>query len=315
MASNMVIFSGNSNLSLAQSIAEHLNAQLGKAKVGRFSDGEMDIEILENVRGQDVFIVQSTSTPAADNLMELLVMADALRRASAGRITAVMPYFGFARQDRRVRSSRTPITAKVVADMLSKVGIDRVLTMDLHSDQIQGFFYIPVDNVYSTPIILSDIRAKKFNKIMIVSPDIGGIVRARAFIKHLPGAELAIIDKRRPRPNEAQVMHVIGEVSGYDCVIIDDILDTAGTLRAASDFLKSHGATSVTAYVTHPVLSGNAIANINDSQIDEIIVTNTIALKQEALNCPKIRQLDISKMMAEVMRRISDFKSISSLYI
>jgi ribose-phosphate pyrophosphokinase len=275
----------------------------------------MDIEILENVRGQDVFIIQSTSTPAADNLMELLVMADALRRASAGRITAVMPYFGFARQDRRVRSSRTPITAKVVADMLSKVGINRVVTMDLHSDQIQGFFYIPVDNVYSTPIILSDIRAKKFNNIMIVSPDIGGIVRARAFIKHLPGAELSIIDTRRPRPNEAQVMHVIGEVSGYDCVIIDDILDTAGTLRAASDFLKSHGATSVTAYVTHPVLSGNAIANINESQIDEIIVTNTIALKQDALDCPKIRQLDISKMMAEVMRRVSDFKSLSSLYI
>lgn len=311
----MIIFSGNSNISLAQSIAEQLNAPLGKARVGRFSDGEMDIEILENVRGQDVFIIQSTSTPAADNLMELLVMADALRRASAGRITAVMPYFGFARQDRRVRSSRTPITAKVVADMLSKVGINRVVTMDLHSDQIQGFFYIPVDNVYSTPIILSDIRAKKFNNIMIVSPDIGGIVRARAFIKHLPGAELSIIDKRRPRPNEAQVMHVIGEVSGYDCVIIDDILDTAGTLRAASDFLKSHGATSVTAYVTHPVLSGNAIANINESQIDEIIVTNTIALKQDALDCPKIRQLDISKMMAEVMRRVSDFKSLSSLYI
>lgn len=311
----MLLFAGNSNLPLANQIAEHLKIKLGKATIGRFSDGEMNIEILENVRGHDVFVLQSTSSPASENLMELLTMCDALRRASAARITAVMPYFGFARQDRRVRSARVPITAKVVADMLATVGFDRVLTVDLHADQIQGFFYMPVDNVYSTPVMLDDIRKKNFKKIMLVSPDVGGVVRARAFAKHLPGSDLSIIDKRRPQPNVAQIMHIIGDVKGCDCIIVDDIVDTAGTLCLAAQALKKNGANTITAYATHAVLSGSAIKNINQSVLDELIVGDTIQLSEAAKNCSKIRQISLSSMLAQSIRRVSESESISSMFI
>ncbi|MBN1684574.1 MAG: ribose-phosphate pyrophosphokinase [Gammaproteobacteria bacterium] len=312
----MNIFSGNANPELAEEISRQLHIPLSKAEVGRFSDGEIRVEILENVRGHDVFIIQSTCAPTSDNLLELLIMADALHRASAKRITAVMPYFGFARQDRRIRSRRVPITAKMVANMIDAVGVDRVLTVDLHADQIQGFFDIPVDNVYSTPIMLDDIRNQAFDHIMVVSPDVGGVVRARAATKHLPNSELAIIDKRRPSPNEAMVMHVIGEVEGCDCIIVDDIVDTAGTLQKAVDALKERGARKVVAYITHPVLSGNAIENIENSKLDELIVTDSIPLNKLAKECKKIRPLSLSKMLAQAIRRINEADySISSMFI
>src|SRR5579864_4054048 len=270
-----MIFSGNANQELAKRIVEHLNLPPGKARVGRFSDGETLVEIQENVRGRDIFIIQSTCAPSNDNLMELIIMADALRRASAAKITAVVPYFGYARQDRRVRSARVPITAKIIADMMASVGISRLVTVDLHADQIQGFFYMPVDNLYSTPIMLEDIYKQPYNNIMVVSPDVGGVIRARAIAKRLPGADLAIIDKRRPKQNEAQVMHIIGDVKDRDCIIVDDIVDTAGTLCRAVEALKEHGAAKVVAYITHPVFSGKAIQNIDHSMLDEIIVTDT----------------------------------------
>src|ERR1700733_13196327 len=294
-----MIFSGNASKDLTASVAEHLNLALGKAYVGRFSDGETTVEIQENVRGRDVFIIQSTCAPANDNLMELILLADALRRASAVKITAVVPYFGYARQDRRVRSARVPITAKIVADMMASVGISRLVTVDLHADQIQGFFYMPVDNLYSTPIMLEDIYGKNYKNIMVVSPDVGGVIRARAIAKRLSGADLAIIDKRRPQPNEAQVMHIIGDVKDRDCIIVDDIVDTAGTLCKAVEALKEHGAAKVVAYVTHPVLSGKAIKNIESSSLDELIVTDTIPLGEEAKHCKKIRSMTLSHMIAE----------------
>ena len=310
-----MLFSGNANKDLTQRIANHLNLPIGKAHVGRFSDGETTVEIEENVRGRDVFIVQSTCAPSNDNLMELILLADALRRASAAKITAVVPYFGYARQDRRVRSARVPITAKIVADMMAAVGISRLVTVDLHADQIQGFFYMPVDNLYSTPIMLDDIHAQKYKDIMIVSPDVGGVIRARAIAKRIPGADLAIIDKRRPRPNEAQVMHIIGDVKDRDCIIIDDIVDTASTLCRAVEALKNKGAAKVVAYVTHPVLSGNAIENINGSMLDEIIVTDTIPLTPAAEQCSRIRPLTLSDMIAEAIRRISGSGSLSKMFI
>ncbi len=310
-----MIFSGNASQKLAERIVEHLNLPLGKALVGRFSDGETMVEIQENVRGRDIFIIQSTSAPSNDTLMELIIMADALRRASAAKITAVVPYFGYARQDRRVRSARVPITAKIVADMMASVGISRLVTVDLHADQIQGFFYMPVDNLYSTPIMLEDIHRKSYNNIMIVSPDVGGVIRARAIAKRIPGADLAIIDKRRPQPNEAQVMHIIGDVKDRDCIIVDDIVDTAGTLSKAVDALKDHGASKVVAYVTHPVLSGNAIANIESSALDELIVTDTIALREDTLHCKRIRPISLSHMIAEAIRRISGSGSLSRMFL
>jgi ribose-phosphate pyrophosphokinase len=314
----MILFSGNANPELAQNIADHLKMPLGQAIVGRFSDGEIMVEILENVRGKDVFIIQPTCAPCNDNLMELIIMADALRRASATRITAVVPYFGYARQDRRVRSARVPITAKVIADMMASVGIDRVLTVDLHADQIQGFFDIPVDNVYATPIILEDIRQKSLSNVMLVSPDVGGVVRARAIAKRLSdgseGTDLAIIDKRRPSPNQAQVMHIIGDVAGRTCLLVDDIIDTGGTLCLAAAALKAHGAANVIAYCTHPVLSGPALENINSSCLDELIVTDTIPLVTEARQITKIRQLSLSTMLAEAIRRVSESESISSMF-
>lgn len=311
----IMVFSGNANKALAQNVVEHLNLPLGKAHVGCFSDGETLVEIQENVRGRDIFIVQSTSSPANNHLMELIIMADALRRASAARITAVVPYFGYARQDRRVRSARVPITAKIVADMMASVGITRLVTVDLHADQIQGFFYMPVDNLYSTPIMLEDIHQKAYQNIMVVSPDVGGVIRARAIAKRIPGADLAIIDKRRTQPNEAQVMHIIGDVKDRDCIIIDDIADTAGTLCKAVDALKEHGAAKVAAYVTHPVLSGKAIQNIQSSQLDELIVTDTIALREDAKNCSRIRSLSLSHMIAEAIRRISGAGSLSRMFL
>ncbi|MEO8400713.1 MAG: ribose-phosphate pyrophosphokinase [Gammaproteobacteria bacterium] len=311
----IMIFSGNASQELAERIVEHLNLPLGKAHVGRFSDGETMVEIQENVRGRDIFIIQSTCAPTNDNLMELIIMADALRRASAARITAVVPYFGYARQDRRVRSARVPITAKIVADMMATVGISRLVTVDLHADQIQGFFYMPVDNLYSTPIMLEDIYQKAYKNIMIVSPDVGGVIRARAIAKRIPGADLAIIDKRRPQPNEAQVMHIIGDVKDRDCIIVDDIADTAGTLCKAVDALKEHGAAKVAAYVTHPVLSGNAIRNIESSSIDEIIVTDTISLSEDAKKCNRIRPISLSHMIAEAIRRISGAGSLSRMFL
>jgi ribose-phosphate pyrophosphokinase len=310
-----MIFSGNANRELAQDIVEHLNLPLGKAIVGRFSDGETMVEIQENVRGRDIFIIQSTSAPSNDTLMELIIMADALRRASAAKITAVVPYFGYARQDRRVRSARVPITAKIVADMMASVGISRLVTVDLHADQIQGFFYMPVDNLYSTPIMLEDIYKKSYKNIMVVSPDVGGVIRARAIAKRLAGADLAIIDKRRPQPNEAQVMHIIGDVKDRECVIVDDIIDTAGTLGKAAEALKQHGAAKVVAYVTHPVLSGNAIKNIESSPIDELIVTDTIPLSDEAKQCKRIRPISLSQMIAEAIRRISGAGSLSRMFL
>jgi ribose-phosphate pyrophosphokinase len=314
-AGKMMVFAGNANPQLAHKIAVHLQLPLGKAQVSRFSDGEVAVELMENVRGRDVFILQSTCPPTNDNLMELLVMADALRRASAGRITAVVPYFGYARQDRRQRAARVPITAKLVANLMVSAGVNRVLTVDLHADQIQGFFDIPVDNVYASPVLLGDAWRQKFGDPIVVSPDVGGVVRARALAKRLDDADLAIIDKRRPRPNEAQVMNIIGEVAGKTCVIVDDLVDTAGTLCIAAKALKDQGAAKVLAYITHPVLSGKAVANIESSVLDELVVTDTIPLRGEAATCKRIRQLSIAELLAETMRRVSDEESVSSLYV
>ena len=311
----MLVFSGNANIKLATDIVNHLHLRLGSAIVGRFSDGEIQVEIMENVRGRDVFVVQPTCVPTNDNLMELLVMIDALKRSSAFRVTAVIPYFGYARQDRRPRSSRVPITAKVVAKMISTVGADRVLTVDLHSDQIQGFFDVPVDNVYASPLLLGYIWRQKYPNVMVVSPDVGGVVRARALDKRLDDAELAIIDKRRPKPNVTKVMHIIGDVEGRTCVLIDDLVDTAGTLCQAAKALKLNGAQKVVAYVTHPVLSGQAIENIENSELDALIVTDTIPLKPEAQNCSRIIQLSVAEMLAETMRRVSNEESVSSLFM
>lgn len=314
--SDMMLFSGNATPELALKIANRLDVSLGKAKVGRFSDGEVAIEILENVRGMDVFIVQSTCAPTNESLMELVVMADALRRASAGRITAVVPYFGYARQDRRVRSARVPISAKVVADMMAVVGINRVLTVDLHADQIQGFFDIPVDNVYATPVLIDHIQENTTsNDVVVVSPDVGGVVRARAVAKLLDDSELAIIDKRRPEANKSEVMHIIGDVDGRDCIILDDMVDTAGTLCTAAGALKENGAKKVSAYATHAVLSGKAIENINSSVLDQLVVTDTIPLSDAARDCDRITILTLSEMLAESIRRVNEEESLSSMFI
>jgi len=311
----LMVFSGNANPPLAQSIADHLRLNLGKAVVSGFSDGEIMVEIMENVRGRDVFVVQPTCAPTNNNLMELLVMVDALRRSSAARVTTVIPYFGYARQDRRPRSARVPITAKVVAQMIGNVGVDRVLTVDLHADQIQGFFDVPVDNVYASPILLGDVWRQKYPNLMVVSPDVGGVVRARALAKRLDDAELAIIDKRRPKANVAKIMNIIGEVEGRSCVLVDDLVDTAGTLCQAAEALKDHGAERVVAYCTHPVLSGDAIKNIADSKLDELVVTDSIPLRPDAQACPRIRQLSISEMLAEAIRRIKYGESLSSMFM
>jgi ribose-phosphate pyrophosphokinase len=314
VSSKMMVFSGNANPELAQRVASRLYLSLGKADVGKFSDGEIAVELNENVRGKDVFVLQSTCAPTNDNLMELIVMIDALRRASASRITAVVPYFGYARQDRRVRSARVPITAKVVADMMVTVGVDRVLTVDLHAEQIQGFFTCPVDNVYGSPVLNDDILACEYENLMVVSPDIGGVVRARAIAKQLNEADLAIIDKRRPKAGEAQVMNLIGEVEGRTCLLVDDMVDTAGTLCKAADALKERGAAKVVAYCTHAVLSGNALENIRTSQLDELVVTDTIPLSAKAREVSKIRQLTIADLLAESMRRVANEESISALF-
>jgi len=311
----MAVFSGNAHPQLAQDIARYLRIPLARAHVGRFSDGEINVEILENIRGREAFIVQPTCPPGAENLMELLVMVDAAKRASAARITAVIPYFGFARQDRRPRASRVPITAKLVAKLIGEAGVDRVLTVDLHADQIMGFFDIAVDNVYASPILLGDVWKQKYEDMVVVSPDVGGVVRARALAKRLGDADLAIIDKRRARANQSEVMNIIGEVEGKNCVMIDDMVDTAGTLCQAAAALKSHGAVSVAAYITHAVLSGPAVSRITDSELDEVVVTDTIPLKPEARACSKIRQLSTAELLAETMRRISDEESVSSLYV
>jgi len=311
--SGMMIFTGNANPKLAEDVARKLNLPLGKAKVARFSDGEVMVEIMENVRGRDVFILQSTCMPTNDSLMEVLVMVDALKRASAGRVTAAIPYMGYARQDRRPRSARVAITAKVVANMLTTAGVDRVLTMDLHSDQIQGFFDIPVDNVYASPILLGDVWKQNYQNLIVVSPDVGGVVRARALAKRME-AELAIIDKRRPKPNVAKVMNIIGEVQGRSCVIMDDMVDTANTLCEAAKALKENGAARVVAYCTHPVLSGPAIERISNSDLDELVVTDTIPLRDEAKQCGRIRQLSVAELLAETMHRISNEDSVSSLF-
>ena len=310
----MMVFAGNAHPQLAQAITEHLHIPMGKAVVGRFSDGEVMVEILENVRGQDVFIVQPTCYPTNDNIMELLIVADALLRSSAVRITAVIPYFGYSRQDRRPRSARVPISAKVVANTITKAGINRVLTVDLHADQIQGFFDRPVDNVYATPIMLEDIRVQQYPNPVVVSPDVGGVVRARAMAKRLDDAELAIIDKRRSGPNQAEVMNIIGAIEGHDCILVDDMVDTAGTLCQAAAALKKRGAASVRAYCTHPVLSGPAISNITDSSLDELVVTDTIPLRPEAEACDRIRRLSVAPLLAETMRRIHNEESISCLF-
>jgi len=312
---NMAVFSGNANPELAYRIARHLTLPLGKIQVGRFSDGEINVEILENVRGKGVFLVQSTCPPVNDHLMELLVMADALRRASVERITAVIPYLGYARQDRRPRAARVPITARLAATMVAAAGIDRVLTVDLHADQIQGFFPIPVDNVYASPVLLGDLWRQEYRDMVVVSPDIGGVVRARAIAKRMDDADLAIIDKRRPRPNESQVMNIIGDIDGKTCVLIDDMVDTAGTLCQAAAALKDHGGERVVAYITHPVLSGPAVDRITDSAIDELVVTDTIPLSDAAAGCGKIRQLGVAELLAETIRRISLDESVSSLYV
>ena len=311
---SLMVFTGNGSPELAEQIVRQLGIPLGRATVGRFSDGEVMVEVHDNVRGKDVFILQSTSAPTNDNLMEIMLLADSLRRASAGRITAAMPYFGYARQDRRVRSARVPIAARVVADMLTGVGVNRVLTMDLHSDQIQGFFDVPVDNVYSTPILLNDIRAKNYENLIVVSPDVGGVVRARATAKLLNNADLAIIDKRRPKPNVAKVMHIIGEVRGRTCVIMDDLVDTANTLCEAAAALKEHGAQRVVAYCTHGVLSGSAVERVSRSALDELVVTDTIPLRAEARQCKQIRVLSSAELMAETIRRINKEDSVSSLF-
>jgi ribose-phosphate pyrophosphokinase len=313
--SSMMVFSGNAHPELSAEIAAYLNLPLGKAVVGQFSDGEVMVEIQENVRGRDVFVVQPTSAPTNDNLMELLVMIDALRWASVRRVTAVIPYFGYARQDRRPRSARVPITARLAAKMIGTAGADRVLTMDLHADQIQGFFDIPVDNVYASPILLGDVWRQKYENLIVVSPDVGGVVRARALAKRLDDADLAIIDKRRPKANEAQVMNIIGDVRGRACVLVDDLVDTAGTLCKAAKALKEHGAARVVAYCTHAVLSGPAVKNIAGSQLDELVVSNTIPLTPDARDCEKIRPLSIAGLLAESMRRISNEESVSSLFM
>lgn len=312
---NVILFSGNANQKLAREIAGHLHLPLGKIEVGRFSDGEVMVEVAENVRGRDVFILQSLCAPTNDNLMELLIIADALRRASATRITAVIPYMGYARQDRRPRSARVPITAKVVAGMISASGIHRTLTVDLHADQIQGFFDMPLDNVYASPVLLGDIWKHKYEKQIVVSPDVGGVVRARAVAKRLDDTDLAIIDKRRPTANESEVVNIIGAVEGRTCIIVDDMVDTAGTLCNASLALKEFGATRVVAYCTHPVLSGSALENINASSLDELVVTDTIPLSEEAAQCGRIRQLSVAGMLAESMRRISEGESLSSMFM
>jgi len=308
-----MVFSGNANPALADAIAKHIGLPLGYASISKFSDGEISVELSENVRGKDVFVIQPTCAPTNDSIMELLLMADALHRASANRITAVIPYFGYARQDRRVRSARVAISAKVVADMIGAVGVNRVLTVDLHAEQIQGFFSIPVDNVYGSPVLTDDIERQNYENLIVVSPDIGGVVRARAVAKKL-NVDLAIIDKRRPAANVAQVMHIIGDVAGRTCLIVDDMVDTAGTLCKAADALKEHGATRVVAYSTHPVLSGPAIKNIENSNLDSLVVTDTIPLSEEAKNCGRIRQLSMAKLLAESIRRVSNEESISAMF-
>jgi ribose-phosphate pyrophosphokinase len=310
---NTVLFTGNANPALAQEIATHLGVEVGKESVGRFSDGEVTVEIRQNVRARDVFVVQPTCSPTNENLMELLIMVDALKRASARRITAVIPYFGYARQDRRPRSTRVPISAKVVANLLETVGVERVLTMDLHADQIQGFFDIPVDNIYASPVLLSDLKSKNYRELIVVSPDVGGVVRARALAKQL-GCDLAIIDKRRSAANVSEVMHVIGDIDGRNCVIMDEMIDTAGTLVKAAEVLKARGAKSVFAYCTHPVFSGPAIERIRGSALDEVVITNTIPLSDRARECPNIRQLSVAFLFAETIRRISDGESVTSLF-
>jgi len=309
-----MVFTGNANPELARLIVERLDLPLGEATCGQFSDGEITVEIKENVRGKDVFIIQPTCVPTNDHIMELILMADALRRSSAGRVTAVIPYYGYARQDRRVRSARVPISAKVVADMLETGGVDRVLTVDLHADQIQGFFNIPMDNIYGSPILLDDIEKQNYEDLMVVSPDVGGVVRARAIAKQLNDADLAIIDKRRPQANEAQVMHIIGDVTDRTCVLVDDMVDTAGTLCKAADALKEFGAKKVVAYCTHPVLSGRAIENIKNSKLDELVVTDTIPLTAEAKACGQIRQLTLAGLLAESIRRVNNEESISAMF-
>ncbi|MFP5464664.1 MAG: ribose-phosphate pyrophosphokinase [Gammaproteobacteria bacterium] len=309
----MMVFSGSACPKLAASIAQYLDQPLGKVVVDRFSDGEVQVEVIDNVRGKDVFIVQSTGAPTDQNLMELLIMVDAMRRASASRITAVMPYMGYSRQDRRMLGARVPISAKVVAKMIAAAGTDRVLTVDLHADQIQGFYDIAIDNVYASPVLLGDVWRHRYDKLIVVSPDVGGVVRARALAKHLDDADLAIIDKRRPRANQSQVMNIIGDVEGRTCIMIDDLVDTAGTLGKAADALKANGAVQVVAYVTHPVLSGKAVENIMNSSLDELVVTDTLPLRADAAACSRIRQLSISELLAETMRRISDEDSVSTL--
>ena len=313
--SNVSVLTGNANPELSKLIAQKLGVPLGHVQVGRFSDGEINVEILENIRGRDVFIVQSTCPPVNDNLMEMLIIADACRRASAASITAVIPYFGYARQDRRPRAARVPITAQLVASMIGASGINRVLTIDLHADQIQGFFPVPVDNVYASPVLLGDAWKQDTSDMVVVSPDVGGVVRARALAKRLDDADLAIIDKRRPRANELQIMNIIGEVEGKTCIMIDDMVDTAGTLCQAANFVKNHGAKKVVAYITHPVLSGPAIDRINESELDELVVTDTIPLTEEAKQSPRIRQLSVAELLGETMRRIAMNESVSSLYV
>ena len=310
---DFLVFTGNANPGLAAEIAQHLGTKLGAVDVGRFSDGEVTVEIKQNVRARDVFVVQPTCAPTNENLMELLIMVDALKRASAERISAVIPYFGYARQDRRPRSTRVPISAKVVANMLQAVGVARVLTMDLHADQIQGFFDIPVDNIYASPVLLGDLKQKKYENLIVVSPDVGGVVRARALAKQLD-TDLAIIDKRRPKANVSEVMHVIGDIDGRNCVIMDDMIDTAGTLVKAAEVLKERGAKSVFAYCTHPILSGPAVERISNSKLDEVVITNTIPLQGPAKDCKKIRQLSVAFLFAETIRRISDGESVTSLF-
>ena len=312
---SFMVFAGNANMPLAKGIARALNMRLGQATLGRFSDGEISFEVEENVRGRDVFIVQPTCSPANENLMELLVMIDAFRRSSASVVTAVIPYYGYSRQDRRIRSARVPIAAKLAAKMICAAGADRVLTVDLHADQIQGFFDVPVDNVYASPILLGDVWRQQYPDLMVVSPDVGGVVRARALAKRLDEADLAIIDKRRPRANEAKVMNIIGDVAGRTCIMVDDLVDTAGTLCKAAEALKESGAVRVVAYCTHPVLSGRALENLNQSVLDELVVTDTIPLGAEARRCRKIRQLSVAEMLAETIRRIAVGESVSSMYV
>ena len=313
MATNLMVFTGNANPALADAIAKNIGVPLGRASISKFSDGEVSVELNENVRGKDVFVIQPTCAPTNDSIMELLLMSDALHRASANRITAVIPYFGYARQDRRVRSARVAISAKVVADMIGAVGVNRVLTVDLHAEQIQGFFSIPVDNVYGSPVLTDDIERQNYSNLTVVSPDVGGVVRARAVAKQI-NADLAIIDKRRPTANEAQIMHIIGDVNGKSCLIVDDMVDTAGTLCKAADALKEHGATKVVAYCTHPVLSGPAIQNIEGSNLDSLVVTDTIPLNGKAKSCKSIRQLSMAKLLAESIRRVSNEESISAMF-